>query len=171
MLEADHNIDTFLCGDFNFIEDREDTTGPFTPPPASFANVWAAFKAKFSVSEVPHSSFTYFHLTSDPTSPHSRASRLDRFLIPSSLFSNPLVTTDVSIFSHPSNYRPQSTTRSSFSDHLPVSLSFHGLSTNLPRSTPRIPQWVAESPEFATPLTARWASPGPGTNPWKPQKV
>jgi len=29
MLQADSSVDTFVCGDFNFIEDREDTTGTF----------------------------------------------------------------------------------------------------------------------------------------------
>ena len=166
MLGADSSIDTFLCGDFNFVESSEDTTGPFASPPAAFLDAWANFKAKFSVSEVPHSAFTWFHLTADPTSPHSQASRLDRFLVPSSLFSNPLVTTDVSIFSHPSNYRPHSAIRTCFSDHLPIALSFHGLATRLPHSS-RIPQWVAESPEFASALTARWVHPGPDANPWR----
>ena len=35
MLSADSSIDTFVCGDFNFIESSEDTTGSFTPPPGS----------------------------------------------------------------------------------------------------------------------------------------
>ena len=169
MLSADSSVDTFLCGDFNFIDDRDDTTGVFTPPPTSFSDVWSQFKAKFSVSEVPHSSFTYFHITADPLSAHSWASRLDRFFVPSSLFFNPLVTTDVSIFSHPSNYRPHtavSAARSCFSDHLPIFLTFHGLANNLPRQS-RIPQWVAECPEFAAALSARWTHPGPDVSPWK----
>ena len=106
MLQADSSVDTFVCGDFNFIEDREDTTGTFAPPTAAFLDVWSQFKFKFSVSDVPHSSFTFFHLTADPSSPYSWASRIDRFLIPSGFFSNPLVNADVSLFSHPSNYRP-----------------------------------------------------------------
>ena len=169
MLEADSSVDTFMCGDFNFIEDREDTTGTFTPPTVAFLDVWSQFKVKFSVSEVPHSSFTFFHLSADPSSMYSWASRIDRFLIPSVLFSNPLVTSEVSLFPHPSNYRPCAATqgaRSSFSDHLPISLTFHGLTTNLPRQS-RIPQWVAECPEFATDLTARWTDPGPAVSPWK----
>lgn len=32
MLGADSSIDTFVCGDFNFVESSEDTTGPFAPP-------------------------------------------------------------------------------------------------------------------------------------------
>jgi ribonuclease HI/exonuclease III len=168
MLEADSSVDTFLCGDFNFIEDREDTTGSFTPPTAAFLDIWSQFKVKFSVSEVPHSSFTFFHIPSDPSS-YSWASRIDRFFIPSALLSNPLVSADVSLFPHPSNYRPGTATpgaRSSFSDHLPIFLSFHDLTTNLPRQS-RIPQWVAECPEFAAALTTRWTHPGPDVSPWK----
>src|SRR6185312_6970297 len=73
--------------------------------------------------------------------------------------------TDVSIFLHPSNYRPLSPTRSSFSDHLPIALSFHSLTTRLPRLS-RIPQWVAESPEFASALAARWVHPA-DASPWR----
>src|SRR5579872_5202095 len=87
MLKADSSVDTFLCGDLNFVEDREDTTGPFTPLPASFVDAWSSLKSKFNISDVPHASNTYFHLTSDPSSPHSWASRLDRFLVP--LLSSP----------------------------------------------------------------------------------
>ena len=169
MLEADSSVDTFVCGDFNFVEDRGDTTGNFTPPTAAFLDVWSQFKVKFAVSDVPHSSFTFFHITADPTSAHSWASRIDRFLMPSAYFSNPLVSVDVSLFSHPSNYRPgaaMSGARSSFSDHLPIFLTFHCLTTNLPRQS-RIPQWVAECPEFAVALTARWTHPGPDVSPWK----
>src|SRR6185312_2827725 len=96
----------------------------------------------------------------DPLSPHCRASRLDRFLVPSSILSNPLISTDVSIFPHPSNYRPRSTTRTCFSDHLPISLSFHDLSTHLPRLS-RIPQWVSETPEFAAAVVSLVHPPPP----------
>ena len=158
MATADPHVATFLCGDLNFVESLTDTTSAtFSSPPASFLELWSTFKSKFDLFDPPHNAHTFFHITNDPSSPYSWSSRLDRFLLPSFLASNPIVSPVVSIPSHPTNLRPASPSPLSFSDHLPVRISFEGDSVSRP-GHPTIPTWLASSPEYATTLRELWAS-------------
>ena len=164
MLSVDSSIPTFLCGDLNFIEDSTDTTST-TPllPPSSFISLWEALKSKFSLHDPVHHAHTFYHITSDPTSPYSWSSRLDRILSPHSLSCHPVVSPSVSIPFHHTNLKvAPSTVPTSFSDHLPIHLTYEGPGDVGTRS-PTIPTWVASTPEFATNLNTFWASkPHPG---------
>ena len=95
------------------------------------------------------SEHTHFHLTHDVHSSFSHSSRIDRFYVPSLSLHSPLFDPAVSVFPHSSNYRPPSPSapRSSFSDHLPIFLSFHTDPAE-ERSRRSIPLWLALSPEF-----------------------
>ena len=168
LLSVDASLPTFFAGDFNFIEQVDDSSNSSPSlPSAAFTSAFSSLKAHFSVAEVPHHEHTYFHITSDPTSPFSYSSRLDRFLIPSSLFLNPLSSPSASVFHHSSNFRPvPSGPRRSFSDHLPISLSFVTDSCDK-RNLPSIPLWVASSPEFASALRDSWRPPSSVKCPFK----
>ncbi len=155
------SIPTFMCGDFNFIETPADSSNPDpTLPPSSFLTLFATLREFFSVKEVPHHEHTYYHITDNPTGPYSTSSRLDRLLIPSALFDNPIITPHAAVFYHRTNYRPSGAgPRQSFSDHLPVSLTF--LSDTREKSNrPTIPQWLALAPGFETALRSVWTPRG-----------
>ena len=153
---VDRSIPTFLCGDLNFIESRDDSTSasPLLPP-TSFVNAWDTFKALFNLFDPLHTSHTFYHISNNPTSPYSWSSRLDRFLIPSSLAHNPTITPFVSIPNHHTNLKVASSNRlSSFSDHLPIHLTYESDDTS--QRGPSIPTWLASSPEFAANLRKLW---------------
>ena len=82
LLSFDASVPTFVCGDLNFIEKDSDTTSSKrTPPTQIFLDVWATFRSHFNVVDVDHDAHTYYHIMhSNPTSPYSWSSRLDRFL-------------------------------------------------------------------------------------------
>ena len=89
---------TFMCGDFNFISSTADSSSPNPAlPPVEFAEKFESLKEFLDLAEAPHSDHTYFHLTSDVTSPHSHSSRLDRFFVPSFLANSPVFEPAVSI--------------------------------------------------------------------------
>ena len=144
LIKIDNKLPTFLCGDFNFTLRNEDSTSN-EHPSLEFRNLWDHFLNYFSLMEVDSDEHTFYRFTSAAT--HS--ARLDRFYIPSSLLLSPIVMPVVSTTLHTVLYS-KPPTRTSFTDHLPLSLSFSSTSspTHQPHS-PRIPQWVAESPEFA----------------------
>ena len=153
---ADPSIDTFLCGDLNFIESPTDSTtaNPHLPP-MSFIEKWSSFKNKYHLFDPPHNTHTYYHITADPVSPYSRASRLDRILYPAALSDHPLLTPSVSIPHHHTNLSPTKGGNKSFSDHLPVHLTYEVKGAkDTPRSS--IPVWLASSPEFASALRDLW---------------
>lgn len=160
MMKADCSVPTFVCGDFNFIESPSDSSSakPLLPP-AHFITLWNDFKAKFRLADADHDHHTFYHITSDPTSPYSWSSRLDRFLLPDSLFSHPLLSPSVSIRHHPTNFSLKTChgPRHSFSDHLPVQLKFYEESSDK-GNRPSIPSWLASSPEFADALKACWTN-------------
>ena len=58
-------------------------------------------KERFSLYEPLHDFHTYFHVTNNPSSPHSVSSRLDRFLLPALLFRSPTASPVVFTASHP----------------------------------------------------------------------
>lgn len=150
------SIPSFFCGDFNFISSPADSSNPSPPlPPATFLSLYNDMMNVFDVIEAPHHEHTYFHITDDPTSPFSYSTRLDRFLIPAAHMHNPLFSPCVSISHHHTNYRPAHSRIHTFSDHLPIALSF---TTDAPpsRSRPSIPLWVALSPEFSSSVRSLW---------------
>ena len=150
--------EVILMGDFNFIRRAEDSSAATpTLPPVEFLKEVDDLCAHFQVAEVIQNNFTYFHVTSDIDSSHSHCSRLDRCFIPTSLFHCPLFFPSFNIWQHPTNYQLPKPGRQkfSFSDHLPVRLSF-GVEISVDKASKRIPRWVAESPEFAAQLKKRW---------------
>ena len=163
---ADNSIDTFVCGDFNFIENPNDSTS-LSPllPTSSFLDLFSSFKTRFNLFEPPHDNHTFFHITDDPTSPFSWSSRIDRFLLPVSLADNPIISPSISIPFHHTNLRiSKNGNDSSFSDHLPVHISYVD---NLPHSSDSnllIPVWLASSPEFASALRDVWPIPSAYNN-------
>ena len=158
LLTVDNSVPTFVGGDFNFVEAVSDSTSVSPSlPTAEFASVWDAFRTHFSLDEVSHGAHTYFHVTKDALSPYSHTARLDRFLIPSDAVSHPLFSPSVGIPHHHTNFSVAhiSGPRRSFSDHLPVRISFDsGPTPGFGRST--IPTWLAESPAFATAFRDLW---------------
>ena len=117
-------------------------------PPTSFVELWAAFKARYSLHDPPHEAHTYFHLTEDPSSQYSRSSRLDRILFPSALAGHPLLSPSVSIPHHHTNLSITKRRSNSFSDHLPVHLTYE-VGSERGAAKRSIPVWLASSPEFA----------------------
>jgi hypothetical protein len=81
-----NDIATFLCGDTNFIEFNSDisSTTPLLAP-ANFLTAWEKLKSHFNLYEPPNEAHTFYHLTSDPSSPFSWSSRIDRLLVPAIL--------------------------------------------------------------------------------------
>ena len=151
-------IPTFVCGDLNFIEELTDTTSADPRlPTKDFLKVWDSFLKRFDICDMAHDAHTHFHITSDPLSPFSHSSRLDRFLVPTSVSEHPIFFPSVNIPHHITNYSlsHRTGTRASFSDHLPVRLSFNGEATRVP-GRPTIPRWLAESPVFVKTLREKW---------------
>jgi hypothetical protein len=151
-------IPTFVCGDLNFVENPADTTSSDPRyPTQEFEKVWENFLRRFEICDVAHDAHTHYHITSDPLSPFSHSSRLDRFLVPFSVSEHPFYSPSVSIPHHASNLSVTQHTgpRTSFSDHLPVRLSFSGGPRRAP-SRPSIPRWLAESPAFEKTLRQEW---------------
>ena len=162
MSEAPNDIDTYVCGDFNFIENLTDSSSSSPSlPPAYFLDAWSKFKSTFKVFDPPHDAHTFFHITSDIFSPFSWSSRLDRFLLPLSLYDHPLITPTVSIPHHPTNLNIKNPSPTSFSDHLPVHITYdNGFLCS--RETKTIPTWLASSTEFAETLRSLWKGPVKG---------
>jgi hypothetical protein len=150
-----NDIATFLCGDTNFIEFNSDisSTTPLLAP-ANFLTAWEKLKSHFNLYEPPNEAHTFYHLTSDPSSPFSWSSRIDRLLVPAILADHPAITPVVSIPSHHTNLSVSNQSGPRFSDHLPLHVSFVGDNPN--NSKPRIPHWLAASPEFAEALRNIW---------------
>ena len=178
LLTLDASVPTFVCGDFNFIENKSDSTSNDpTLPSQEFLKTWGAFKTHFGVVDVEHDAHTFFHIDrtshtppgsgdvdtkhdthidpKEPFSPYTWSSRLDRFLAPVEVCSHPLFDPVVDIHHHPSNHTIKPS-RSSFSDHLPVRLSFQD-SSGRSSGRPTIPAWLAESPVFEETLRENWA--------------
>jgi hypothetical protein len=158
MLTIDNDIDTYLCGDLNFLESPDDTTSasPLMPP-ASFAAAWSNFKLKFNLFDLPSDTHTFFHLTSNPLSPYSWSSRLDHILFPAYLASHPIITPSTTIPHHSTNLNVSPlNSRSSFSDHLPLHLTYSASTAPPTQTSPAIPTWLASSTEFATNLRDIW---------------
>ena len=168
MRTVSNDYPTFLCGDFNFIENASDSSSE-TPnlPPVDFLSKFQSLKDFFSLTEVPHSDHTFFHYTSDVSSSYSYSSRLDRFYIPSSLALSLSYVATVTIKPHHSNYRPrEGGPRCCFSDHLPVFLAFVADESES-GNRPSIPHWLAQSPEFAASLHEVWRPPISSLYPFK----
>jgi len=167
MSSVDSSIDTFVCGDFNFIENCDDSTS-LSPlfPTSSFLSIFSSFKAKFNLFDPLHDNHTFYHITDDPTSPFSWSSRIDRFLLPVSLLDNPIVSPTVSVPFHYTNLKISRDERNpshSFSDHLPIHVSYVG-EASYPNSSPSIPVWLASAPEFASALRGIWSQSSSNTN-------
>ena len=163
MLKFPNDVATFICGDFNFIENPIDSSSSTHALPSSaFINIFNSLKAHFKLYDPPHDSHTFYHLTSDPTSPYSWTSRIDRFLLPLILFNNPIITPTVSIPHHSTNLN-LSYSASSFSDHLPIHVVYDNGTTCL-RDRNTIPAWLAQSPEFAAALRKIWVPKGTGSS-------
>ena len=159
MTEIPGGLPTFLCGDFNFVEYVDDSSSANPNlPPAAHLEKFHKMLDHFDAVEVPHAEHTYFHITSDVSSPYSHSARLDRVYIPAPLARSLIGEATVAIKPHHSNYRPRGDIRSSFSDHLPVELSFTPDVTEN-GNRPFIPTWLAQSPEFAAAMHEVWRPP------------
>ena len=150
--------EVFMIGDFNFIrrvEDSNSTTPSF--PSIDFLEEFDDLCAYFQVAEVLQDEYTYFHVTADVDSSRSHCSRLDKCFIPASLFHSALFFPNLNIWPHATNYKLPTPGRKkfSFSDHLPIRLSF-GVEMSTDKASKRIPRWLAEAPEFASELKVRW---------------
>ena len=105
--------------------------------------------------DVDHDAHTYYHIMhSNPTSPYSWSSRLDRFLAPATVCTHPLFDPVVDVPHHPTNLTVGAHAPS-FTDHLPVRLSFSGGSGRA-SGAQTIPTWLAESPAFVKALRKSW---------------
>ena len=158
MLTASNDIPTFLCGDLNFIERAEDSSSASPHIPSQdFLSTWSSFKSHFKLFDPPHDAHTFFHITDDPSSPYTWSSRIDRFLLPLTLYNHPLLTPTVSIPHHHTNLSatlPKNP--STFSDHLPIHLLYdNGIATKKDHKT--IPTWLASTKEFADSLRILWS--------------
>lgn len=145
LLKVDNSLPTFLCGDFNFVTEALDSTSA-SRPSNPFLSLFNKVLAHFGLVEAPSEDHTFFRFSSAG----NHSARLDRFYIPSPLLSSPLVSPVVSTTLHHVLYSPSNSRRISFTDHLPLSLSFFSVSSSHSVTNNRIPQWVAEAPEFAT---------------------
>ena len=166
MSSADNTVDSFVCGDFNFIENEKDSSS-LSPllPPSYFLDKISAFKSKFNLFDPLHDSHTFFHVTDDPVSPFSWSSRIDRFLLPVFFLDNPALSASVSIPFHSTNLKVSKCSNDSplsFSDHRPIHVSYFG--SDFSGSSPSIPVWLASSPEFATILRENWSPPSSFVN-------
>ena len=156
-----NDVPTFLCGDLNFIERLSDSTsGNPTLPPADFLTAWDKVQKHLDISELFHDAHTYFHITSDPLSPHSVSSRLDRFFIPCSLIAHPIIFPAVQIMHHPTNYSVSTTSSiKCFSDHLPIQILYsHDNELDNQKKSRTIPRWIAESCYFSQAFRHLWVS-------------
>ena len=163
---ADNSIDTFVCGDFNFIENPNDSTS-LSPlfPPSSFIDLFSSFKTKFNLFEPPHDNHTFYHITDDPVSPFSWSSRIDRILLPVALLDNPIISPSISIPFHYTNLKISNrNNESSFSDHLPIHICYVDSSSHSSDSNSSIPIWLASSPEFVSVLRDIWSTPSTYNN-------
>ena len=72
----------------NFVDNFSDITSTYPSlPTRDFGEAWEAFKARFDVSDTSHDAHTFFRVIKDALSPYSVTSRLDWFLVPSSVHS------------------------------------------------------------------------------------
>ena len=158
---------TFVSGDFNLIETREDTssdTDYHVMGPRLF-DAWQDFLTHFNLSEVTQSTHTYYHITRDLKK--SRTTRLDRHYTSLSEVDLAVTIPDASIAAVPhsilnifglvtaeelhdmqeSKEKVELMKISSASDHIPVRLSFReNYSDN--KKKKRIPVWLAKDPRF-----------------------
>ena len=148
------DVPVFACGDFNFVNRAEDTSSSsWRSPPLAFLSVWQSFLSAFDLSEMLHDRHTFYHIAPDA---FSWSSRLDRFLVPSSLLCHPLYSPSVDIpYHHTNRSTNEFKNMLAFSDHLPISLSFQ---SNAPETQHlyRIPNWITESASFASILRSLW---------------
>ena len=149
---------TFMCGDFNFIERPEDSSSskPLIPP-QSFRDAWDSLLNHLDVAELPSDAHTYFHITEDPLSSHSRSSRLDRIYVPTSLLQNPSIHLSPFTPHHLTNFsiKRNNSPQKSFSDHLPIAISYNNPSGHK-KKTKGISRWIADSPSFSTFVEKLW---------------
>ena len=153
-------LPTFLCGDLNFVERVEDSSSasPLLPP-RHFTEAWHRLIEHLDVVEVPSDAHTYFHITKDPLSPHSHTSRLDRIFIPSSLFLNPSIHSSLFSPHHHTNFsitNHSNPTSHSFSDHLPIAISFNNSANQTKKKSKTIPRWIADSSSFPAFVDKLW---------------
>lgn len=153
LLNVSNEVPTFLVGDWNFVERPEDTTSAnYKTPPSYFLNLFRQVLEHFGSAELPHDHHTFFKLSEESL---PRSSRLDRIYIPNSVLNNPLFPPIASIFHHSSNVQvKRKATRTWFSDHLPIMISYPRTDENDHR--PTISRWVASSPEFLVALKSAW---------------
>ena len=158
-------------GDFNFIEDPDDTTTytshyHHTP---EFAREWGKYCSYFDLTEIPQHAHTYYYRAAQNTL--RRSSRLDgstpaspRRTMPSSVL---LPSLHLSLTaSGPAATTPTPRLRWSCapgSDHAPVGLHYNPHRPDHAPSVhyPTVPFWLAEDPEFEATFMESWLVSNP----------
>lgn len=152
---------SFVCGDLNFIErDQDSSSANPVLPNKEFSDRWHEFLDRFGCTELPSDAHTFFHITEDPLSPHSRTSRLDRIYVPSSLTNDPLLSCSIYTPHHHSNlsFADRHLPNHGLSDHLPIAISYNNNVVRKKKSR-SIPRWVADSSSFLPLFEKVWHPP------------
>jgi ribonuclease HI/exonuclease III len=144
IMKLDNRHPTFMCGDFNFVLDAQDTSAKNYAPSKEFRDRWEDLLSKFSMGEAHSDEHTWFRLSGTDT----QSARLDRFYIPAFLHNCPVLSPLVASTHLHALYSPPPAS-SGFTDHVPLSLSFSSTSEDPNNRSPKIPQWVAEDAAFA----------------------
>ena len=155
LLKIPNDVPTFLCGDFNFVTQREDTSSADGLPSGKFLDLWHSVLSHLGVGEVPSQEHTRFKFCKEQH--RIQSARLDRHYIPVSLFSVPIISPMVVTSNRKVLYPPQGTKSSKecFTDHLPVELLFSSTVVR-DQGYSHIPQWIADSPDFAVKVREFW---------------
>ena len=160
----------FVVGDFNFIEDPDDTTTytshyHHTP---EFAREWGKYCSHFDLTEIPQHAHTYYYRAVQNTL--RRSSRLDRIYTSLPETDYALVGPTALIASIPNGLwahrdhtdptAPLVLRSGEGSDHAPVGLRYNPHRPDHAPSVhyPTVPRWLAEDPEFKAAFMESWSA-------------
>jgi ribonuclease HI/exonuclease III len=157
----------FMGGDFNFLEDRDDTTSDteYHSHTPEFASLWAKFQDKYGLSQIRSDSHTYYKICASAAKSHS--SRLDRIYttyteadiesLGLSLTLPNIPHNIMSDFNSPwleNMKREGSDEVVSGSDHIPILTQFNTGSKGDTR--PSIPVWTTKTKTFSEKFDELW---------------
>ena len=160
----------FMGGDFNFLEDRADTTSSteYHTHPEKFATIWHNFKKKYGISQIHSDSHTYYKICKDANKSHS--SRLDRIYTTYSEADIETLGLSLTLPNIPHNVLgdfnspwlddmergDKENDCISGSDHLPICTQYSFYSEKQPKQ--HIPGWVTKTKAFAEEFERLWES-------------
>ena len=133
---------TYLMGDFNFVDNKEDTSTSFDTDYSIEKRIpsqWHKLLKDYKLHEVPQPLHTYFQI--NDSTEHS--SKLDRIYISHDEADYELVKPTA--FTHVTPYTSITT---SFNQHIPVGISFNNILPDTSQKRKTIPHWIAEDESF-----------------------